>query len=70
MEKSRWVLFALAVALVGCGSSDCSSNNPLDGVKGQVDARNEMSKELKETGKARAKQADDIVNQRLKGGAK
>ncbi|MCY3024335.1 MAG: hypothetical protein NTW87_35615 [Planctomycetota bacterium] len=75
-------LFALAVA--GCGgggesetstpskdtkkAKESSSNNPMDQIQGNVDWSIETKKSLREEGRARANEADKIINERFKGG--
>ena len=59
--------FAGALALAGCGSGDKGeSNNPLDYTKKNVQWSVDTKKDLRDSARARATEADKIIGDRLK----
>lgn len=56
------------LALAGCGSGGDKgeSNNPLDYEKKNVQWSVDTKKDLKDTAKAKASEADKLINERLK----
>jgi hypothetical protein len=63
------LLFLLPLA--GCGDSKSDTSvNPLDETKKNVQWSVDVKKDLKDSAKARANEADKIMDDRLKGGQK